>query len=261
MSWRFQNPFRWPFRQENTVPNRIVYELPAPAIYTKFFTHDTAFLPNPKGRPHVDWTNWSQIIDKYEERILVWYIHPVDEMVNNKHGHVNPAYPLMFTLCAMIDLLMQYMHNLDWHNGEHYQRFLRKNFPEFAGNLAHPIEYTRGGRSGKWFQSKIHTTAELFYVGIRCSLLHHGDLASFCGISALPAGSGGNPTLLRVFPNAGTSKGGRYGYDLHVVDPAVLKDRVVTIFKKYCADLRANPAGPLATNFKLKFEQDYGVKI
>lgn len=257
--------FQWPFRKlfyfDDSVPNRIVYDLPAPAAFTKFFTHNTAFLPNPKGVPHIDWTNWNHVIDKYEERILVWYIYPVDEQVNNKHGSMNPAYPLMFTLCALIDLLTQYMHNLDWHSQKEYQKFLRTNIPEFSGQLSTPIEYTRAGRRGDWKQSRITTTAELFYAGFRCSLLHHGDLAAFCGMSALQPSPTGAPTLLKVISTAGTSSDGVYSYDLHIVDPSVLKDRLVATFKKYCNDLRANPTSQLATNFKARFLQDYGVKI
>lgn len=258
---RFQWPFRKLFYFDNSVPDRIVYDLPATTVFTKFFTFNTAFLPNTKGIPHVDWKNWNQVIDKYEERILVWYIYPVDEQVSNKHGSVNPAYPLMFTLCAFIDLLTQYMHNLDWHSQKEYQKFLRSHIPEFNGALANPIEYTRAGRKGDWKQSKITSTAELFYAGFRCSLLHHGDLAAFCGMSALAPGPGGAPTLLKVIPNAGTSSGGTHHYDLHIVDPSVLKDRVVAIFKKYCNDLRSNPGSQMAADFKSRFEQDYGVRI
>jgi len=261
MNISFHWPFRWPIRIDRSSVGKIVYGLPDPAKFTKAFNAQKAFLPNAKGMPPVDWTKWKDVIDEYESRVLVWYIHPVDEQINNKHGSVNPAYPLMFTLCALIDLLAQYAYDLDWHSPKHYQRFVRDKLPEFNATLTSPIEYTREDRNGGWQQSKLKTRAQVFYAGFRCSLLHHGDLASFCGMTALQPDAAGTPTLLKVIPNAGTSLDGKHSYDLHVVDPTTLKNRVIGIFRQYCNELRANPNSALAKSYRRKFEQDYGVKI
>jgi hypothetical protein len=263
MAWKFRwRKWQWPFYVEKIVPAKIVYEQPAPAIFTKLFSVNKAFLPNARGRVPVDWANWTDVIDEYECRIVVWYFDPVGEQVTNSKGQRDPAYPLMFTLCAFVDLMSQYQFDLDWHDQAQYRHFLRQRIPEFNRRLPNPIAYTTyGGPRNGWRQQKLKDRAEVFYTGIRCGLLHHGDLASFCGMTALPPDAHGRRVLLKECQNAGQSIDGAHRYDLLVFDPYALKDRLLAIFRDYCNRLRANPASAESLVFKKKILHDYGIVV
>jgi hypothetical protein len=184
-----------------------------------------------------------------------------DNPLKNSQGVFDPAYPLMFTTCAFIDLLAQYRFGLEWHSPKKYKQFLNDYIPEFKERLSRPITYSVYWERHKvWQKATLETRSDVFYVGVRCSMLHHGDLASFCGMTALPQDAG-KDVLMREYVNAGMSACGKHTYSLLVFHPYVLKERILTVFNTYCADLIAHPTSPRANDFRRKFEEDYGIPL
>jgi hypothetical protein len=255
-------PLKWPFKLIDVLPGKIIYQLPQPAIFTKAFNTRKAFQANPKGLPPVDWSDWNETINEYRRRIIDWYFQPVsNNPVTNSQGDFDPAYPLMFTICAFIDLLTQYRFGLEWHSPKKYKQFLKDYIPEFKEPLSRPITYSVYWERHKiWQKATLKTRSDVFYAGVRCSMLHHGDLAPFCGMTALPQDAG-KDVLMREYVNAGKSACGKHTYSLLVFHPYVLKERILTVFNTCCADLIADPTAPRANDFRRKFEEDYGIPL
>jgi hypothetical protein len=85
-------------------------------------------------------------------------------------------------------------------------------------------------------------------------LHHHGDLASFAGMS-------GTGRLAQERPNAGTSTCGTHSYPLVIFDPWKVRDALRAWFDGYCDGLRTNPRSERATRFRRRFESDFGISI
>jgi hypothetical protein len=96
--------------------------------------------------------------------------------------------------------------------------------------------------------------ADVFYSGVRCSLHHHGDLASYAGMN-------GTGQLLKEIPNAVKSTCGTVTVSLVIFDPGKLKGALEKWLAKYCLELKKSPTSCAAKNFKRKFFNDFGIPI
>jgi hypothetical protein len=159
----------------------------------------------------------------------------------------------IYALCALVEVFSHYSSEKEWQDPKHYKEFLRRLDPVFRTHLPAPVEITRW-EAGRWKRGKLKDYADVFYAGVRCSLHHHGDLASFAGMS-------GTGQLAVGRANAGRSLCGTYGYSLVVFDPGQLKIRLREWLRGYCTGLKQEPGGSDARRFRDRFEMDFGIRI
>jgi hypothetical protein len=210
--------------------------------FSKYYNKDVLFA-------NVDWSNWSSVVDGFEARFVDWYFEPLSQFP--KTGH--EAYPVLCTMCALVDAFAHYDGDRDWHEQRNYKEFLRKLDSVFRTKLSSSIETTRH-QGAVWIQGRsLRDFADVFYVGVRCSLHHHGDLAPFAGMS-------GTGVLAQELPGAGASTSGRT-YSIVVFDPWLLRDKLRKWFQGYCANLRKNPRAHRAKRFRRRFEADFAISI
>jgi hypothetical protein len=207
-------------------------------VYRKFFNRDAYF-------DQIEWTDWESVVDGFEARFRRWWFEPLTG------GH--SSYLDLCALCALVDILSLYQSQAEWHSPATYKEFLRKLDPVFRKKLPEAITTTRF-QGGVWHQVLVRDVADVFYVGVRCSLHHHGDLASFAGMS-------GTAQLARVIEDAGTSTDGAQRYSMVVFDPSVLKAHLEAWLSSYCSDLRRSPFGPASKAFRARFYNDFGIVI
>jgi hypothetical protein len=217
---------------------QVVYSLPNAAVYRKFFNRDQFF-------DEVDWSDWKAVIDGFEQRFDKWYF------ASMSGGHA--SYVDLCALCALIDVFSLYQSEGPWHAARTYKEFLRKLDPAFRKRLHGSIRISRY-EAGTWKATSLKDVADVFYVGVRCSLHHHGDLASFAGMS-------GTGELARELPDAGLSLCGTLRYSLVVFDPAVLKLCLRLWLANYCNRLRSTPSSKAACAFKARLRSDFGIAV
>ena len=219
---------------------RIAYNLPDPAVFSKWFNYRTEFR-------NVNWTQWNNVVDGFHERFTEWYFN---RMPVPNHG----SYMEFCAVCALIDAFTHYTSAKDWHDQRNYKEFLRKLDPIFRKRLSPPTEVTRFKDNG-WAQGKLKDYADIFYAGVRCSLHHHGDLACYVGMRGL----GGPIAIERA--NGGTSQCGRYSFTLVIFDPGAVRIALQNWFNRYCQNLKKKPTSPEALLFKQKLRNDFGVNV
>ncbi len=219
-------------------PARITYALPDPAVFNKFYNRDILFKD-------VDWTDWNAVIDGFQKRYELWYF---DHLVGGDASYVDFS-----SLCALVEVFTHYSVEKNWHDESQYKEFLRRAASIFRRKLSQPITITRFSR-GRWITGQLKDYADVFYAGVRCSLHHHGDLAAYAGMS-------GTGQVAIEKPNAGSSQCGRYKYPLVIFDPGKIREVLQDWLKKYCAELKANPASPSAMDFRKKFLNDFGMSV
>jgi len=215
---------------------QIIYALPSPV--QKFYNIATLFRD-------VDWSDWQAVVNGFQKRFTEWYFA---RMAGGDSSYLD-----LCSLCALVETFTHYTTERHWHHPGNYKEFLRTLDPVFRKRLTPPIVVTRfEGR--KWLQRKLMDYADVFYAGVRCSLHHHGDLASYTAMS-------GTGRIAVEFPNAGQSTCGRYSYTLVVFDPAPIKEALQIWLNRYCNDLRANHTSMRAIIFRRKFQRDFGISI
>ncbi len=217
---------------------QITYALPCPAIFSKFYNIDTKFKD-------VDWDDWRAIVDGFTKRFTDWYFV---RMAGGDFSYLD-----FCSLCALIETFTHYTYEHFWHHPGNYKEFLRKLDPVFRTRLARPTVVSRFER-GKWRYNTLKDYADVFYAGIRCSLHHHGDLASYTGMSGIGE-------IARQFPDAGRSACGRYSYSLVVFDPGKIKEALHSWLVRYSDDLKAHPRSDRADIFRQNFCVDFGITI
>jgi hypothetical protein len=217
---------------------RIVYHLPETKNFKKFYNQDQLFCD-------ADWNNWSGVIDGFEKRFTKWYF------AHMTGGHA--SYIDLCALCALVEVFSYYQSDKDWHAARNYREFLRKLDQIFRTKLHTPITVTRY-KGGNWEIDQLDDFADVFYTGVRCSLHHHGDLASFTAMS-------GTGKLAIQVPDAGQSLCGTYRFPVVVFDPQELKVRLSKWFVGYCDKLRKKPTSEEAKRFRQKFLNDFGITI
>ena len=217
---------------------RIVYHLPSGTVYKKYYNKDSYFAD-------VDWEDWAAVVDGFESRFKNWYF-------GQFHGG-HASYVDFCALCALVEVFSHYDSGRDWHEPKYYKEFLRKLDSVFRTKLRHPVQITRC-EAGSWRVGKLKDFADVFYAGVRCSLHHHGDLASYAGMS-------GTGKLALEVENAGESTCHIHKYSLVVFDPAILKAKLYDWFQQYCQKLRSSPNGDTATQFRQTFKNDFGIPI
>jgi hypothetical protein len=217
---------------------KIVYPLPDATVYKKYYNQDELFHD-------VDWGNWNAVVEGFEARFVKWYF---DHMPGG-----NASYIDFCALCALIEVFLHYESDKNWHDPKNYKEFLRKLDPVFRTELHSPISVTRW-EGGAWRQGTLRDFADVFYTGVRCALHHHGDLASFAGMS-------GTGQLAIEHPDAGCSTCGAYKFSIIVFDPGELKVRLRQWLHSYCAELRRAPSSDKAIRFRDKFRNDFGINI
>lgn len=233
--------------KKNTSASRIVYLLPDTGL-KKCFNLERLFSD-------INWGDWQEVIDEFEKRVAGWYFH---RLPTSRDLHA--AYIVLSTVSALVDTLSQYERGLDWHDDRQYCDYLRKKFPGFRNSLANPFPVTkaRGKNPTVWTPKMLKDVAHVFYSGVRCSLLHHGDLASYAGMSSFgPHGT----KLFRQIQSAGQSKCGSHVYSLTIFDPWRIAKRLEVVFKEYCEELRRKPKGRLAENLQKQLRESFGVSI
>jgi hypothetical protein len=221
---------------------RVTYELPNTRVFSKFYNRDTAF-------DAVDWSAWLPVVDGFHRRFSGWYFEPLEEFPRDGHE----AYPVLCAMCALVDAFTHYDRDDDWHSPKEYKQFLRHMNPIFSKSLSCPIVSSRRVR-GDWQEQIFKDFSDVFYVGVRCSLHHHGDLEPFAGMS-------GTGVLAQEFPNAGRSTCGMHSYPVVVFDPWVFRDELRAWFDTYCDDLRNHPGSTRAHRFRDRFRGDFGISI
>jgi hypothetical protein len=213
--------------------SRIVYALPVASKFRKYYNQDQFF-------DEVDWSDWTTVIDGFEKQFDKWYF------AHMSGGHA--SYMDLCALCALVEVFSHYQSDKDWHEPKNYKEFLRKLDSVFRKKLHTPISITRC-EAGIWKPGKLKDFADVFYAGVRCSLHHHGDLASFAGMS-------GTGKLAEERSDAGESLCHNYIYPIVVFDPAELKNRLRGWLTTYCADLRTNPGESGVRSLFLLFSND-----
>jgi hypothetical protein len=226
------------FVSRSPSPGRIIYSLPSSAVFSKYYDRDIPFKD-------VDWTNWSAVVDGFYKRFDAWYFQ------NMVGGH--SSYVDLCCLCALVEVFAHYTNEKDWHDPGNYKEFLRRADSIFRKRLAKPVVVTRF-EGNRWNQGALRDYADVFYAGVRCSLHHHGDLASYAGMS-------GTNQIAREFANAGQSTCGKYTYSLIVFDPGKIKEMLRLWLKRYCDDLKTNPTSKAAGIFRQTFQRDFGITI
>lgn len=217
---------------------KITYTLPDPKKFPKYYNKDYYF-------EDIDWKCWDSVIDGFRQRFIEWYFEFL------KFGHA--SYVAFCSLCALVDVFTYYDGYGEWHEPKNYKEFLRKLDPVFKTKLKLPITISRF-KGDKWRQSELKDYADVFYSGVRCSLHHHGDLASYAGMTR-------TNQIAKEIENAGKSVCGKYTYSLVVFDPGMLKKALESWFQKYCDDLKKDPSSDKAKTFRKRFEDDFGIII
>lgn len=216
---------------------RIIYSLPTKGI-SKFYFRGASFAD-------MDWADWEAVVDGFQARITEWYF---ERMAGNDSSYVD-----LCSLCALIDLFTHYTHRQTCHGPDNYKEFLRRLHPILGTKLSKPINVTRCvGQNLR--PTTLYDFADVFYVGVRCSLHHHGDLASYAGMS-------GTGKLAYEVPEAVRSLCGRQTCSVVIFDPGPLKEMLQSWLDEYTNDLRLRPRSTQAQLFRSKFLEDFGIAI
>ncbi len=224
--------------QNTSQSHQIIYALPDIRVFKKCYNRDAFFHD-------IDRSDWGAVIDGFHARFEKWYF------ANMNGGH--SSYLDMCALCALVEVFCHYEFEKAWHEPKNYKEFLRKLDPVFRRQLGAPISVTRN-EGGRWTAGKLKDFADVFYTGVRCSLHHHGDLASFAGMS-------GTGQLAIEKPSAGQSLCGNHQFSIVIFDPGCLKASLERWIREYCDELRASPTGQKATRFRDRFENDFGIQL
>jgi len=225
------------FNKSAPKSQRIIYCLPNTG-FEKYYYKGVLFKD-------VNWSEWKDVIDGFQKRFEGWYF-------GNMAGG-DSSYLDLCSLCALVEVFEYYSSEYSWHEPGNYKEFLRKLNPIFRRLLSVPLQVTRlEGR--KWTTGQLKDFADVFYAGVRCSLHHHGDLASYAGMK-------GTGEIAKESTGEGTSACGAYKYKSVIFDPDTLKGALEDWLKDYCDKLRGNPKSKEAARFRKKFENDFGICI
>lgn len=220
----------------------IRYRLPSPTVFSKNYNKDTLF-------EDVAWSSWQTVVDGFRSRFVGWYFDPLAAFPQTGHE----AYPVLCSMCALVDAFTHYDGTEEWHSPRQYKHFLRSLAPGFATKLTSRIKVS-ARRGEAWTKQYLKDYADVFYTGVRCSLHHHGDLAPFAGMS-------GTGVLATEFPNACLAADGSEECSIVVFDPWVVRSELERWFHEYCCDLQENPDSGRAQRFRERLAQDFVVSV
>ena len=175
----------------------------------------------------------------------MWYF---DRMTGGDSSYLD-----LCALCALIDVFCHYESEKHWHEPQNYREFLRKLDPAFRKKLPVIIPTTRF-KGGSLELVNLRDRADVFYTGVRCSLHHHGDLASYAGMDC-------TAELATELPNAVRQVGDTTEYPMIIFNPAKIKTSLRQWLDNYCDELLKKPNGYNAQSFKNKFQNDFGISI
>lgn len=192
-----------------------------------------------------------KVIGMFKIRIEDWYIKP-GKILSDKKFHLHFDFVLINLCCIIIDTLSQYYFDAAWSTGEIFQKFLRKEFPEFRTMLdpTKCVTFYDGNIHFRKFRimnpSKDHDFAWGFYKAFRNGIVHNGLV--------LPFGRHNRSDKNNVIIS---NSWGKSNQNIELkVNPQLLFKKVKKCFKKYIRQLRRSKT--LQKRFQNKFFRDFG---
>src|SRR6266496_2718372 len=87
------------------------------------------------GYHQIDWNDWDDVIPRFRQRLLWWYVRPIQSLKRHNHR----GFPVVALSCLLLDALSQYEHGLDMSDGRTFKSFVRKRMSKWCVAFATPI--------------------------------------------------------------------------------------------------------------------------
>ncbi len=194
--------------------------------------------------------NFDSIIRAFERRVLHWYFFQAKEIKEKVQAQ---GFIITQIACTIIDVLSQYVYNLQESDGNYYKRFLKEHIAEFNGFIDPPIKsFTYLKRDRKWKVEEIRDFADAFWHAFRCGVVHNAMILDYGRISGEDIVGKGRIVCLRTWGN---------GEREVAVNPFELMDRLEEVFRNYIGQLLDPKNKQLRRNFSDKFYLSFGLRI
>jgi hypothetical protein len=201
----------------------------------------------------IDWSNFTAVVDAFHGRIDDWYILPTKELINHKDGG-HYAFAVMALNCLLIDTMSQFYFGILTSSGRRFKDFARDRIPKLAGNL--PVQINQPVSPYNQHGNPLSAYEEVLYTGFRCGILHQAHVPLYGVLYGVP----GPYDFQR---NGATQYANGADCPSVICHPRKVFEEVETTFLQYLDDL-LNPDSQLNNlrqNFKIKFEDSFGVTI
>jgi len=194
--------------------------------------------------------SFEQILSEFNNRILGWFINPVDELTDEGSNVGHYGFPTTMACCVLIDLLCQYREGLERSTESIYRNYLGLIHVSFNHKLSktiNSVEY----KNNLPYEVIITDLAHAFYHGFRCGIIHNAKIMEYGRINGDPKIA---PDVIqeRKWDNEGTQ--------IEVaVNPGLLFKVLKYNFQTYLQELGNKKNTNLRENFAKRFKQDTGI--
>lgn len=192
-----------------------------------------------------------EVIGMFKIRIKDWYLKP-GKIISDKKYHLHFDFVLINLCCIIIDTLSQYYFDAAQSTGEIFQKFLKKEFPEFRTKLdtTKRLRFYDGNKKFRIFRNikptNDHDFAWGFYKAFRNGIVHNGLV--------LPIGRHNRSDKKNMIT---CDFWGSSNQNIELrVNPQLLFNKVKICFNKYIRQLRMSKT--LQRRFQNKFFRDFG---
>lgn len=175
----------------------------------------------------IDPNNFTDLIEKFEDRMNGWYFNPANILLKNKHT----GFPVMAIACIIVDTLAGYFKGLERDTEESdFIEFLREKIPELHTEL--PLEC-----QNKYPNLRKKDYAYAIYKAFRCGILHEARIKHYGAISEE------NVELIKYDAKSGWI----------LINPRNLVAKLEEVFNEYIKNLKNGENAQLVKNFKKRF--------
>ena len=220
-----------------------------PIQKNRFFSHSG------KKYNQVNWGNFPDVAQAFQERIDGWYIKPIHALQNCQ---TESAFAVAGLTCLLIDTLSQYVPiPVRPHRalpGYAFKQFIKQYLPDYSTALPVQITHYRDNATSY----TLTQLEDVIYHALRCGILHEAHATPYCGLYGL----GGKRFKFYKAKYTKYASNGRKCLTV-IIDPNILFVDTEIAFNQIMLNL-VNPApafDQLRITFKTKFHQAFGVAI
>lgn len=195
----------------------------------------------------IDWENFQEVVDAFENRIDGWYLNPAQELA--KDGH--QAFSVLALDCLVIDMLSQFYLGKTRSSMDFFVDY-SSNVLGFCKHLNPAIEYIKTNNN----PGTLDTEAKALYVGFRCGILHEGHIALYGGIDP-----GQSAVFSFEYPSTSVKYSDGRDCPSLTINPLELLNHIDREFRRYLTLLKSGTDQLLINHFKIKFQSSFGISL
>jgi hypothetical protein len=192
----------------------------------------------------INWSDFSEVMDRFEDRMCAWYINPAKHVRDNVHDN---GFALVSSGCQILDALSQYVTGRSRSRGADFKNFVSTRIPEFGGVLSQQVQLDQRTVLAKF--------ADALWSAFRNGILHQAHVPLVGAVD-------GSGVIVTEVGNATQYANGSPCLTV-VIDPLLFINEVVRVYEEYLAELR-NPDqqyDQTRRKFKKKFRSCFGITL